>query len=83
MRKTIIIISLIALGGCTTAWKPIVDVRVSKDPKVLTRDILECRELTAEIVDKYICWDKPFLTCLDRNSPIKQCLVNRGHSVLN
>ena len=36
MKKTIIIISLIALGGCTTAWKPIVDVRVSEDPKVLT-----------------------------------------------
>ena len=84
MRKTIIIISLIALGGCTTAWKPIVDVRASKEPRELTRDILECRELTAEIVgSKFSCWDKPFWKCDKESAPIRQCLINRGHSVLN
>ena len=50
MQKLIIIISLIALGACTAQWKPIVDARVSKDPRSLTRDIFECRQHTAEIV---------------------------------
>ena len=84
MQKLIIIISLIALGACTAQWKPIVDARVSKDPRELTRDILECRELPADIVgSKFSCWDKPYWQCDKDSAPIRQCLIGRGHSVLN
>ena len=30
-------------------WEPVIDPRVSKDPEEVTRDILECRELTKDI----------------------------------
>jgi len=84
MKTLIIICCLISLGACTPTWKPIVDARVSKDPRELTRDILECRELTAEIVgSKFSCWDKPWWQCDKDSAPIRQCLIGRGHSVLN
>jgi len=85
MQKLIIIISLIALGACTAQWKPIVDARVSKEPRELTRDILECRELTKDIKGHgAFCEPETlFASCKPANEPIRKCLTNRGHSILN
>jgi|TARA_R110002020_G_scaffold297278_3_gene513079 hypothetical protein len=85
MKHLIIIICLLALGACTTKWEPIVDVRASKEPREITRDILECRELTKDIkgFGPFCEPDTLFASCKPANDPIRHCLSNRGHSILN
>ena len=48
MSKKNIILFFLFLQGCAT-WEPVIDPRGSKDPEEVTRDILECRELTKNI----------------------------------
>tara|TARA_Y100000593_G_scaffold73553_1_gene135119 strand:- start:674 stop:931 length:258 start_codon:yes stop_codon:yes gene_type:complete len=85
MKTIIIIISSMFLISCTAVWKPIVDARVSKEPREITRDLLECKELTKDIKGHgAFCQPETlFASCKPANEPIRKCLINRGHSVLN
>ena len=77
-------VAMIILGlliqGCSVKWTPVVDPRGGDNYAEITRDILECKELTKEISN--ICWDR-MLDCNKKNQALKTCLSNRGHSVLN
>ena len=75
-----ILIMGLLIQGCSVKWKPIVDPRGGENYAEITRDILECKELTKEIEN--ICWDK-MLNCSKKDDALKACLTNRGHSVLN
>lgn len=75
-----IILSLL-IGGCSVKWQPIVDPRVGENYTEITRDILECRELTKPIKNK--CLTKPYWECQKKEEALRICLANRGHSVLN
>ena len=64
-------------------WEPVIDPRGSKDPEEVTRDILECRELTKNIGPSvFKCKENIFKQELCER-PMRKCLINRGHSVLN
>ena len=68
--------------GCAR-WEPVIDPRGSKDPEEVTRDILECRELTKNIEPSVLkCKENMFKQELCER-PMRKCLINRGHSVLN
>tara|TARA_A100001201_G_scaffold130349_2_gene116142 strand:- start:367 stop:627 length:261 start_codon:yes stop_codon:yes gene_type:complete len=77
-------VAMIILGlliqGCSVKWQPVVDPRGGDNYAEITRDILECKELTKEISN--ICWDRMF-DCNKKDEALKTCLSNRGHSVLN
>jgi len=75
-----IIIMGLLIQGCSVKWQPVVDPRGGDNYAEITRDILECKELTKEISN--ICWDR-MLDCNKKNQALKTCLSNRGHSVLN
>ena len=90
--KSKIILSLFILSSCSTSVGYIIDPRGSKEPKELIRDKLECREIVQPLLatkHETILGFIPFCKskeCMkwDRNyDPMKQCLINRGHSVLN
>ena len=91
MRKDyiIMIIAIIIMGlliqGCSVKWNPVIDPRVGDNYAEITRDVLECKELTKDIKG-YGVWCNPLengFKCKSKNEPIRQCLINRGHSVLN
>jgi hypothetical protein len=75
------IIMALLIQGCSVKWKPIVDPRVGENYAEITRDVLECKELTKEI--KNTCWTKPYWECNKKQEAVKICLANRGHSILN
>ena len=90
--KSKIILSLFILSSCSTSVGYIIDPRGSKEPKELIRDKLECREIVKPLLatkHETILGFIPFCKskeCMKRDSnyaPMKQCLINRGHSVLN
>ena len=85
------IILLLLLTGCSTNYEYLIDPRSSKEPREILRDKLECRELAKPYLDaldenilgipfckskKCWAWDGNF-------DPVKKCLVNRGHSIIN
>lgn len=92
MRKTFIALSIL-LASCSTQEKYIIDPRGSKEPKELIRDKLECRELTKPYMEAKnetifgiipFCKSRECMRFADVNfDPMKKCLSNRGHSVLN
>lgn len=92
MKKTICLL-FIVLASCSSQERYIIDPRASKYPKELFRDKLECKEIAKTLIEaknETIFGFIPFCTsseCMrfaDVNyDPIKKCLVNRGHSVLN
>ncbi len=94
MNKIISTICLIGiLSACSTNIDYIIDPRVGKNQKEILRDKLECKELARPIEEaKYekILGVIPFCTsyaCMKYGNsnydPIKTCLINRGHSILN
>ena len=85
------IILALLLTSCASNERYIIDPRVSKEPKEIIRDKLECRELAKPYI---LAKDQTFLgICTSKKcwrwqrndgfDPIKQCLINRGHSILN
>jgi len=76
-----ILLSLL-IGGCSVKYQPIVDPRVSENYADITRDIVECKELTEDLETHWLSCTRPLgeSTC---NKKLKQCLIARGHSVLN
>jgi len=79
------IIMTLLIQGCSVKWQPIVDPRVGENYAEITRDVLECKELTKDIKG-YGIWCNPLTSggrCKPKHEPVKQCLANRGHSVLN
>ena len=85
LNKYISVGCLALLIGCST-WKPVVDTRVSKAPQEITRDIVECKELVKDITGfGPMCMPDGILDfdCGPANQPLRQCLINRGHSILN
>ena len=86
LNKYISIGCLALLIGCSTSWKPVVDTRVSLAPQEITRDIVECKELVKDITGfGPMCMPDGILDfdCGPANQPLRQCLINRGHSILN
>lgn len=74
--KRIIIFSMLALSACS--YKPVVDLRSSKDAAQLyQRDLYECKQI---IKDNRSIWNKPLLGV---DPMLDKCLEGRGHSVLN
>ena len=84
LNKYISIGCLALLIGCST-WKPIVDTRVSTSPQEITRDILECKELIKDITGygPFCMPDTILGKCKPAHEPLRTCLANRGHSILN
>ena len=92
MKKLSILFAL-AIAGCSTSNEYIFDPRASKHPKEIIRDKLECRELTKKFLNakhEKILGILPFCTSAECMAwgkpdfaPLKKCLVNRGHSILN
>ena len=71
MKKYLVLFLL--TSSCTSF---IIDPRGSKEPREIIRDKMECKELIrqeASIVDRLLLKKLMF----------KQCLQNRGHSILN
>ena len=82
MKILFAIIFLLILNGCAR-WEPVIEPRGSKDPEEVTRDIIECRELTKGIEPSvFKCRENVFKQELCER-PMRKCLINRGHSVLN
>jgi len=78
MSKKNIILIFLFLQGCAR-WEPVIDPRGSKDPEEVTRDILECRELTKNIEPSvFKCKENIFKQELCER-PMRKCLINRGH----
>jgi hypothetical protein len=74
MRKILIIF---LLGGCS--FKPVADLRVSKEANHYQRDLTECRSLATEAsstLDKMI-------TSVGYKRMVIKCLDGRGHSIIN
>ena len=92
MKKTICTLFLV-LASCSSHENYIIDPRASKDPRELVRDKLECREITKTLIEAKnekifgfipFCKSSQCMRFADINyDPLKKCLVNRGHSVLN
>lgn len=94
MKKLILSIMIVGtINACSTKMDYVVDPRVGKNPQEIIRDKLECNELVKHIMaTKYekiwgvipICTS---ITCMKFNDskydPMKTCLTNRGHSILN
>jgi len=71
MKKYLVLFLL--TSSCTSF---IIDPRGSKEPREIIRDKMECKEIIrqeASIVDRLLLKKLMF----------KQCLQNRGHSILN
>ena len=94
MNKIISTICLIGtLSACSTNIDYIIDPRVGKNQTEIIRDKLECKELVKPIEEsrnEKILGVIPFCTsyaCMyygdKKFDPLKQCLINRGHSILN
>ena len=91
--KIKIIPILLLLTSCSSTANYIIDPRSSKDPKELIRDKLECRELAKPFLkakNEKVFGIIPFCTSAEcmawgqpNFDPMKKCLVNRGHSILN
>ena len=82
MKLFSFIFFILIIQGCAR-WEPVIDPRGSKDPEEVTRDILECRELTKDIEPSvFKCKENMFKQELCER-PMRKCLINRGHSVLN
>ena len=82
--KIFTLLLFLLLQSCAQ-WKPVVDPRVGQNQEEILRDILECTELTKDIKG-YGMWCNPIYSggkCKPKSEPIRQCLINRGHSVLN
>ena len=91
--KIKILCGLLLLSSCSSVSSYTIDPRASKEPKEIIRDKLECRELVKTVMETKhekiwgiipICttnqcmkWKDPFY------DPMKKCLENRGHSILN
>jgi len=92
MKKLFCVIALF-VAGCSSSNDYIFDPRASKNPREIIRDKLECRELTKKYLDAKddkILGIIPFCTsaeCMawgvENFDPLKKCLINRGHSILN
>ena len=93
MNKVITTILILGtLSACSTKMDYIIDPRVGSNQKEILRDKLECKELIKPIEatkNEKILGVIPFCTsygCMRYDSghdPMKQCLINRGHSILN
>ena len=88
MYRTYILlfIAMIIMGlliqGCTVKYQPRFDPRVSDNYANITRDILECKELTQDLEQHWLICQR-YLEESNCNKKLKQCLIARGHSVLN
>lgn len=91
--KIKIIPILLILTSCSSTSNYIIDPRASKEPKEIIRDKLECRELAKPFLEakhEKILGIIPFCTSAEcmawgqpNFDPLKKCLVNRGHSIIN
>ena len=72
MKKLMMLVSL-SLCSCSDY---IIDPRVSKHPKELIRDKIECESLIKENVNSIV-------RLVDGDTLMRKCLSNRGHSILN
>ena len=93
MKKTILLCGLLAtlLQGC--AYKPIIDTagRSSasfneSQAKEITNDKILCRKLANDntsFVGNIVYWSLSPTMDTKKESLIRKCLTNRGHSVLN
>ena len=94
MKKLILSIMIVGtISACSTNIDYIIDPRVGKNQAEILRDKLECKELIKPIEasrNEKILGVIPFCTsyaCMRYGGadydPLKQCLINRGHSILN
>ena len=78
-----IIIMGLLIQGCAVKYQPRVDPRVSENYANITRDILECKELTQDLETHWLFCHRYLFEESTCNKKLKQCLIARGHSVLN
>ena len=94
MNKVITTILILGtLSACSTKMDYIIDPRVGSNQKEILRDKLECKELIRPIEQskhEKVLGVIPFCTsyaCMKYGNsdydPMKKCLINRGHSILN
>ena len=93
MKKTILLCGLLAtlLQGC--AYKPIIDTagRSSasfneSQAKEISNDLQHCKTIAKEnttFVGNIVYWSLSPTMDTKKESLIRKCLTNRGHSVLN
>ena len=92
MKKTILLIvaSLSLLQGC--AYKPIIDTAGrsgtfnNDQAKEITNDKILCSKLAKDnttFVGNIVYWSLSPTMDTKKESLIRKCLTNRGHSVLN
>lgn len=91
--KIKVALALMLLTSCSSTTSYIIDPRASKEPREIIRDKLECKELAKPFLEakndkilgiipfctskECMAWGKPNF------DPLKKCLVNRGHSIIN
>ena len=89
-----LIILMLAASLTACSYTPVVDFRASQDEAQLyQRDLMECRELAKPFLkakNEKVFGIIPFCTSAEcmawgqpNFDPMKKCLVNRGHSILN
>jgi hypothetical protein len=94
MKKLILSIMIVGtVSACSTKVDYIIDPRVGTNQQEVIRDKLECKVLVEPIEKakhEKILGVIPFCTsyaCMKYGSsnydPMKKCLENRGHSILN
>ena len=90
MKKLIIIIGLSLLASCS--YKPVVDTAgrsgTFNETKAdqITNDIQHCKQVAKEnstFIGNIVYWSLSPTMDTKKESLIRKCLTNRGHSVLN
>ena len=90
MKKLIIIIGLSLLASCS--YKPVVDTAgrsgTFNETKAdqITNDIQHCKQVAKEnstFIGNIVYWSLSPTMDTKKESIIRKCLTNRGHSVLN
>jgi polyhydroxyalkanoate synthesis regulator phasin len=92
MKKTILTLGLVCtlLNAC--AYKPIIDTAGKSgtfntdQAKEITNDMQHCKTLAKEnttFVGNIVYWSLSPTMDTKKESLIRKCLTNRGHSVLN
>ena len=92
MKKTILTLGLVCtlLNAC--AYKPIIDTAGKSgtfntdQAKEITNDIQHCKTIAKDnstFVGNIVYWSLSPTMDTKKESLIRKCLINRGHSVLN
>ena len=92
MKKTILTLGLLCTLLSACAYKPIIDTAGrsgtfnNDQAKEITNDMQHCKTLAKEnttFVGNIVYWSLSPTMDTKKESLIRKCLTNRGHSVLN